>query len=333
MRRRHEPSRTALIDRFRRFNRFYTNIIGVLRRRLHDSPLRLAEARTLFEIRNAPGISAVALSGMLHMDRSQLSRILTRLHKTGLIQRDSAPAGRKAVPLHPTPKGIGILDDVDAAANAHAAALLRHLDDEAATRLDAALAEVEALLAPQAGCNGRDRLEGRGSQKSRENSFSLRPARSGDMAWIIDRHVRLYGAEHGFDADFERYVLLSLAAYTQLPDSLRSGLFLAETQGRRLGSVGIVQAQGNPAQENMAQLRWLLVTPEARGKGVGRALVQHACDFSAEHGYAGIFLWTLDFLAPARRLYASFGFRLSETKPGLMGGQSIVEERWERRLP
>lgn len=305
-------SKADLIARFRHFNRFYTNTLGLLRRRLLESRLGLAEARTLFEICKAPGCSAVTLSGMLCMDRSQLSRIITKLHTSGLIERDSKPSGRKAVPLHPTAKGINVLNAVDTAATAHAAALLRHLDDAAAERLSAALNEVTNLLSPPT---------------SPEQSVTIRPAQSGDMAWIIDRHAALYEREHGFDADFERYVLLGLAAYVQLTDPHRSGLFIAEEAGHRLGSVGIVETEAN-----MAQLRWLLVTPEARGKGVGRALVQQACTFAAEHKYARMFLWTLACLTPARDLYTSFGFQLMETKEGCMGGQAMIEERWELQL-
>ncbi|MGE4291929.1 MAG: GNAT family N-acetyltransferase [Desulfovibrio sp.] len=307
-----DPCRAALIKRFRRFNRFYTRTIGLLNRRLNNGPLNLAEARTLFEIRRTPCISAGVLAEMLDMDRGQLSRILSKLQTSGLIERDSAPSGRKAVPLQPTPQGIALLENVETAADSHAAALLRQLDAEQGERLGSALEEVERLLA---------------ATPPPEDGFALRPPRSGDMAWIMERHARLYGREHGFDADFERYVLLGLAAFAQLPDPQRSGLFLAESQGRRLGSVGIVEAS-----DNMAQLRWLLVTPEARGKGVGRALVAHACAFAAEQGYAGIILWTLSSLAPARALYQSLGFKLTESRPGTMGGRVVTEERWEHRL-
>ena len=150
----------------------------------------------------------------------------------------------------------------------------------------------------------------------------IREARPGDMGRVIERHAALYGQSHGFDADFEKYVLLGMA------DWLRSGdgggaLWVAEAGGVFLGSVAVVRAG-----DGRAQLRWLLVEPEARGRGVGRLLVERAVSFACEEGCDELFLWTLDFLAPARSLYRSAGFELAESVPGAMGGKPCVEERW-----
>lgn len=302
------------ITRFRRFNRFYTNTLGLLRRRLLDSPLGLAEARVLFEIRQTPGIHAVALARSLGMDRGQLSRIIAKLHRSGHIARSTAPSGRKGVPLHPARAGLKLLEEIDAAADRQAQQLLGHLDGPAADALTAALDTAHRLLAP---C-GSDATEGG------ESPVIIRTAESGDLAWIIDRHAALYQSEHGFNADFEKYVLLGLAAYLELPDPSRSRIFIAERAGQRLGSVAVVQSAAA-----RGQLRWLLVTPQARGLGTGRALVRQALEFAADAGYGAIFLWTLSFLKPARRLYESFGFTLAESKQSTMGGTSLTEERWE----
>lgn len=299
------------IAHFRRFNRFYTNTLGLLSRRLLDSPLGLAEARVLYELRETPGIFAVTLSASLGMDRGQLSRIISRLHRAGYIERDSSPSGRKGVPLNPAPAGLNLLDELDQAANEHAASLLGHLDGPASDNLTSALNTVERLLAPR--CPQADLI--------------IRPARSGDMAWIIDRHVALYEREYGFDMDFEGYVLLGLAAYLELPDKSRSRIFIAEQCGNRLGSVAIVENENN-----QAQLRWLLVSPKARGKGVGRKLIREAIGFATTKRYASIFLWTLSFLTPARKLYESFNFDLIEAKKSNMGGKQLTEERWNVSL-
>ena len=63
-------------------------------------------------------------------------------------------------------------------------------------------------------------------------------------------------------------------------------------------------------------LLWLLndlfVAPDARGAGVGRALMERACEHGRATGATGIFLQTARDNHSAQRLYQSLGFRLDE---------------------
>ncbi|HJQ29194.1 MAG TPA: MarR family transcriptional regulator, partial [Rubrobacter sp.] len=79
--------REAEVGAVRRFNRFYTRRIGVLREGLLHSPYSLTEARVLFEIATVEGVSATDLSRELGLDPGYLSRILARLDGRGLIYR------------------------------------------------------------------------------------------------------------------------------------------------------------------------------------------------------------------------------------------------------
>ena len=47
-----------VIDKIRAFNRFYTNIIGLLDQHFLDSPFSLTEGRVLYEICNTENCSA-----------------------------------------------------------------------------------------------------------------------------------------------------------------------------------------------------------------------------------------------------------------------------------
>src|SRR5215470_331182 len=75
---------------FRRFNRFHTNLIGVLRAGLLDSPYSLAEARVLFELAAAPSstLDVADLRQELDLDAGYLSRILGRFESDGLAIRE-----------------------------------------------------------------------------------------------------------------------------------------------------------------------------------------------------------------------------------------------------
>jgi DNA-binding MarR family transcriptional regulator len=71
----------------RRFNRFYTRQIGVLRKTFLDSPYSLAEARVLYEIASSVAPTASAIGRTLDLDAGYLSRVLRNFEKRGLIQR------------------------------------------------------------------------------------------------------------------------------------------------------------------------------------------------------------------------------------------------------
>src|SRR5512138_771327 len=93
------------IDKIRSFNRFYTNIIGLLDQHFLNSPFSLTEGRVLYEICNTEDCSAKKIRGNVAIDEGYLSRILDRFSKHGLIKKTpSAKDGRLRIVV-PTEKG------------------------------------------------------------------------------------------------------------------------------------------------------------------------------------------------------------------------------------
>src|SRR5581483_4202250 len=81
----------------RRFNRFYTRQIGVLRKTFLDSPYSLAEARVLYELANGRAPTATDIGRALDLDAGYLSRLLRSFEKRGLIRRQiAAEDGRRS---------------------------------------------------------------------------------------------------------------------------------------------------------------------------------------------------------------------------------------------
>jgi ribosomal protein S18 acetylase RimI-like enzyme len=152
---------------------------------------------------------------------------------------------------------------------------------------------------------------------------SLKP---GDLGAIVAMHGILYEREYGFDATFEAYVAGPLAEFVRT-GSLRERLWIAERAGRIIGCIAIVAAT-----PEIAQLRWFLVDPSARGAGLGKRLLDEAIRFSQECRYGSIILWTVSALGAAAHLYQSAGFRKMEEKPGRIWGVEVVEEKYERTL-
>jgi ribosomal protein S18 acetylase RimI-like enzyme len=79
----------------------------------------------------------------------------------------------------------------------------------------------------------------------------------------------------------------------------------------------------------VAQLRWFLVDPSARGRGLGTRLLSEAVSFARECGYRVVVLWTVSALAAAARLYRAAGFRKVQDRPGRLWGADVVEEKYE----
>jgi GNAT superfamily N-acetyltransferase len=148
----------------------------------------------------------------------------------------------------------------------------------------------------------------------------------GDLGAVVQLHGVLYAREYGFDPTFEAYVAGPLAEFVRR-GSPRERLWLAERDGRLVGCVAIVAAS-----PEIAQLRWFLVDPSARGAGLGRRLLGEAVAFSRESGYNHVLLWTVSALAAAAHLYRALGFRRTEEKPGRLWGMDVVEEKYELPL-
>jgi GNAT superfamily N-acetyltransferase len=99
---------------------------------------------------------------------------------------------------------------------------------------------------------------------------------------------------------------------------------VAEVDDERAGCVFVVAAD----QPGMAKLRVLLVTPAARGLGLGTRLVERCLTFARETGYRSVTLWTTDHLVSARRIYEHFGFVLVHEEPQHSFGHDLVGQDW-----
>jgi GNAT superfamily N-acetyltransferase len=146
----------------------------------------------------------------------------------------------------------------------------------------------------------------------------------GDLGTIVHLHGVLYAREHGLDTTFEPYVAKPLSDFV-LSGSGR--LWVAEDEGRMLGSIALVDAGSRTGQ-----LRWFLVVPEARGTGVGRRLLEEALAYARQRGMAHVYLWSFATLTDALRLYERAGFRTTETKKSFVWGADRTEVRMDLKL-
>ena len=93
------------INKIRSFNRFYTNIIGLLDQHFLDSPFSLTEGRVLYEICNTEDCFAKTIRENIVIDEGYLSRILDQFVQRGLIKKTRSRKDGRLWMIVPTEKG------------------------------------------------------------------------------------------------------------------------------------------------------------------------------------------------------------------------------------
>lgn len=160
-----------------------------------------------------------------------------------------------------------------------------------------------------------------------ESYITLRhDLRPGDVGYITYLHGILYAPQQNWDHTFDSYVAIPLAEFAKR-SSTKERIWIVESGGRIGGSVAIVEF----SQEE-AQLRWLLLHPNLRGRGLGHRLVDEAVAFARMAGYSTIFLWTVDSLPTAAGLYKSVGFQEKEKVTHELWGSFVTEVKYELAL-
>jgi DNA-binding MarR family transcriptional regulator/GNAT superfamily N-acetyltransferase len=295
----------------RAFNRFYTARVGALNDGLLATAHPLPEARVLYELGQRESTDTGDLRRTLELDAGYLSRLLGRLEEQGLLarERSQADARRQVVAL--TPAGRDAYTTLDRRSAAEIATVLDGLAPPDRARLRAAMDTVREVL----------------DAAPRPAGFALRPPLPGDYGWVVQRHGALYAQEYGWDETFEALVARVIADYADDHDAEREAAWIAEVSGRPVGSIFCVRKD-----DRTAKLRCLLVEPEARGMGIGQALVDECVRFAGAAGYRELVLWTNDVLTGARRLYERAGFALVRSEAYRGFGHDLVGEDWALEL-
>jgi GNAT superfamily N-acetyltransferase len=156
----------------------------------------------------------------------------------------------------------------------------------------------------------------------------IRPlGQPGVLGWVISAHGEIYAAEFGWDTSFEALVARIVADFAAHHDPAREAAWIAEVDGRRVGCVFCVAADNVTAQ-----LRILLVHPDARGSGLGAKLTRRCVEFARDAGYRRMRLWTNHPLVAARHIYLDAGFQLVEEEQHTSFGVDLLGQVYELDL-
>jgi DNA-binding MarR family transcriptional regulator/GNAT superfamily N-acetyltransferase len=301
----------ATVAAVRGFNRFYTNVIGLLRGKYLDTPYSLTEARLLFELAQRETSEVAGLRRVVDIDPGYLSRILARFSSDGLItrQRSAADARRQIIEL--TATGRAAIAGLDARSAGQTRQMLAGLRDDDRRLLLQAMRAITGIL----------------TASPRPRGYLLREPRRGDMGWVVQRNAVVYTEEFGWDSTYEALVARIVADYVDHREPAAEAAWIAEVDGAPAGCVFCVREDASTAR-----LRLLLVEPWARGLGIGARLVDEVLRFARQAGYTRITLWTNDVLTGARRIYQRAGFTLDDENQHRSFGKDLTGQNWSREL-
>jgi DNA-binding MarR family transcriptional regulator/predicted N-acetyltransferase YhbS len=306
-----QPVTRQDIAKLRRFNRFYTSLVGALQDRLLDSDLNLPEVRVLYELANVGKATSSNLAKSLGLDAGYLSRLVSKLEKRHLLERRPDQVDGRAQWLELTRKGKDTFAELDERSQAEVRALLEGVPPSVKAEVLAAAFTIESAF---------------GADQPRA-PLVLRGPGPGDLGWVVQRHGAIYAADFGWYERFEAHVARIVAEFAGGANPAKEACWIADIEGEPVGSVFLLRKD-----DLTAQLRLLLVEPRARGRGVGRSLVNECLRFASRKGYRAVELWTHDVLVAARKLYEEQGFELVERQTHDCFGPAIEGETWRLAL-
>ena len=134
------------VDKIRSFNRFYTNIIGLLDQHFLDTPFSLTEGRVLYEISNTELCTAKKIRSKVDIDEGYLSRIIDKFIQKGLVKKTPAQEDRRLHIIVLTDKGRMEFSKLNDNSNRSVHQVIRNLSDQECAELVAMMERIQVLL-------------------------------------------------------------------------------------------------------------------------------------------------------------------------------------------
>lgn len=308
-----------IIELVREASRQLVRELGFMHESLAGTNLSPSAVHALIEIERHEGITARALSAILRLEKSSISRMLRKLILSGDILEEPGEQDARERRLSLSAAGRSRVAAIHAFAREQVVSALDRLSPE----------QCDVVL------NGL-RLYA-GSLAAKSDGPSLAPLvriatgyRPGLIARITEMHAHYYADASGFGQAFESVVASGLAAFCDRLDRPTNNLWSAVHGDRITGAIAI---DGEDLGSGIAHLRWFIVEGGVRGRGTGRLLLSAALGFADENRFEETHLWTFAGLAAARHLYERHGFVCVEERPGRQWGSEVLEQRFVRPRP
>ena len=293
---------TDAVAAVRRFNRSYTQRIGVLEDSFLGMGMPLGPARLLFEIGTAPATSQApltmqapltsqaplttqALRERLGLDSGYLSRLLRRLAEDGLIQVAPDPEDRRRRQVMLTEAGRERWRELERRSDDQARLIVDPLTQRQRERLTRALREADLLV------------------RAATVTFEPIDTASPVARDVIDRYFAEIGRRFGFDPSGET----AKDAMLLVPPT---GLFVvAVSDGEPVACGGLHTIGPLLDGQRAGELKRMWVHDDWRGAGLGSRLLRYLEDQARERGHRIVRLDTNAALTEAIGMYQRAGYR------------------------
>jgi DNA-binding MarR family transcriptional regulator/predicted GNAT family acetyltransferase len=266
----------------RRFNRAWSQRVGVLDESFLDSGRPLGPSRVLFEIgaAAAEGLGVGELRDRLGLDAGHLSRLLRRLEGDGLVTTTADPDDARRRIARLTPAGSRAWRDLEERSDRVARDILEPLSDSGRARLADALRTADGLI-----------------RAATVRFVQVDPADPAALAAVAAYIGEL--AER-FPGGFDPGPPADPGAFT--PPNGR--FFVAASDGDAIACGG-VQRIG----DGVAEIKRMWVDPAWRGRGIATRLLAHLERTAAADGFGVVRLDTNPVLVEAIAMYRRAGYR------------------------
>lgn len=159
------------------------------------------------------------------------------------------------------------------------------------------------------------------------SDIQLVPYTATDHDWLVARLQTRYAVDKGFDASFGPLVDEIQREFERNEAAVGSADWIARDKAQRLGSIFCVRVD-----DQTAKLRMFVLVPKARGRGIGKLLLEQCMGFARDRGYRKMTLWTHESHVAACALYTRFGWSCVSSKPVVSFGVALIEQQWEITL-
>ncbi len=329
-------TRAAIVQDIRAASRELVRELGFLDKTLAGTDLSPSSVHAVLEIGLTPGLTAKALSERLRLKKSTVSRLLKSLKSRGEILQTPSPTDGRALVLSLTTAGKRTFNAIDMFGNMRVEGALSRIASCKAETISQCFAEyAQALRNPPVPESGADRGADCGALHDAKAITAAGHAivegyQTGMIGDVAALHARTHGPIVGMGPTFESVVSEAMTEFmTRLEKPINNSWNVVE-DGRVIGSISI---DGEDLGNNLAHLRWFILSEQLRGKGLGKILLSRALDHCDAHGFTEVHLWTLKGLDAARYLYERSGFKLVDEYVGDQWGNAVTEQKFVRQRP
>jgi DNA-binding MarR family transcriptional regulator/GNAT superfamily N-acetyltransferase len=299
------------IEKIRKFNRNYANVLGKIDQEIYNQPFPLTEARVITELYFNTGTTATEVREKLGIDRGYMSRILQKFEDDNIITKKRSSNDQRQFSLYLTEHGEEIYSGLVENSIHGVEKMIESISQPELSNLITSMEIIESIFS---------------KENPAQSEVSIRSFQAGDVGYVAHLHGILYDKTYKFGPMFEYYVMKGLAEFMMNSDG--GELWVAEVNGKIVGSIAITKSN-----DTVAQLRWFILDENYQGLGIGKKLMETAINFCHNQGYQYVFLWTVSILETARYLYNKYNFTLTEEKSNdEWTGTQLVEERWDLDL-